>query len=73
MRKRLYDKRKRPVCIICGDKLLPDDERYMIALDGFEYPINIYIHRSCNDRQRIEEWFRNEKQSKIINFYEDIV
>lgn len=68
-RVKLYDGRRRYGCFICEKLIQKNQVRFMVALDGWYKPINLWIHRKCYDRSKIEEILKDdEKRPRIINF-----
>lgn len=66
---KLYDGRQRHDCFVCEKRIQKNQSRFMIAVDGFARPINLWIHRKCYDRPKIEEILKDdEKRPRIINF-----
>lgn len=49
-----FDWRSRYVCFICDKELKPDDSKFLVPLDGWHKPVNMYIHRGCYDRRKIK-------------------
>jgi hypothetical protein len=57
------------MCIVCDKKIKPNQKRYMLAFDGYTVAMNIYIHRKCNVKSKIEKALKDEeKTTRIINF-----
>ena len=68
-RKPIYDKRVKRFCIICEKYIKKTEKMSMVAIDGRTVPVNFYIHRSCNDNEKIRKALEDEeKYSKVINF-----
>lgn len=65
-RRKLIDNRERIICFICEKIIPPKDSRFMVACDS-PYYANLYIHRKCNEPQKIKKALTNDqKASKII-------
>jgi hypothetical protein len=57
------------VCLVCGNNILPNDKKYMLACDRPFF--NLFIHRECwyNIRENLLDWLKIniEKIVEITN------
>lgn len=64
---KMYDKRAIHICFICEKKIHHNARKYMVALDGYHHPVNLWIHWRCYDRAKIEEILKDdEKRPRFI-------
>lgn len=49
-----FDWRSKHICFVCEKELKKQHKNFMVALDGYHIPINLYIHRKCYDETKIK-------------------